>query len=73
MSESEVYYSITKVAELLPVSRQMVYKMLDTGKFPNAVQHSGGVRIPASDVRQAALNRARDLKQEASKWEMVAA
>ena len=71
--DTETYYSISKAAELLPVSRQMVHKMYKSGKFPHAIDYEGAVRIPASDIRKAALARARELKGEAIKWEMVAA
>lgn len=73
MMDTETYYSLTKISKLLPVSRQMVYKMYKSGKFPNAIDYNGAIRVPASDVRNAALARAKELKHEAVKWETVTA
>jgi excisionase family DNA binding protein len=73
MSDTERYYSVTKVAEMLPVSRQMVVKMYHAGKFPNAIRYGKAIRIPESDVRNAASTRAYELKRQAIEWEMVAA
>ena len=70
--DTEKYYTLKKVSDILPVSRQRVYKMHEVGKFPHAiVAGNGTIRVPATDVRAYALARAKELKAEAIRWEVA--
>jgi len=43
---------IRKVAEILDVSRQMVYRYIEQGRLKAFRLPSGGLRVKASDVQQ---------------------
>lgn len=50
MVDRSPYYSVSEVAELLRVHRQLIYRMVQRGELPGTLRVGRHIRIPRSAV-----------------------